>query len=192
MSIRFDSGGHSFSMTLPSRAEGESVEAMLLTTRAMLIPSEMLRTSQRDFTPQLSEVGIYVDAQRDKVVTIWGDVISALVVVPLSLDETLNDHYNDNFEYMTPLLLERADNRVEERFVIVERIEEVLALRAFDSSQLRFADIYEVEGEEELLYRLLRVSESLKLSAYTFILYGCSDKEYSLINLYFKNVQRCE
>ena len=152
VSIRYISGGHSFSEKEIEtiNAEGRSVEISIITPKSVLVPVEnYIDTNRGDYlaamglAPSANEVAI--EAARK------GDMV-AVVAVDKAFVESL-DKIKVNILLTTPLL----DKSIEQG-TIIDLVECVAYIRIYDGG-LRFAEAVEIYSDADLMATLERLNE---------------------------------
>lgn len=152
VSIRYISGGHSFSEKEIEtiNAEGRSVEISIITPKSVLVPVEnYIDTNRGDYlaamglAPSANEVAI--EAARK------GDMV-AVVAVDKAFVESL-DKIKVNILLTTPLL----DKSIEQG-TIIDLVECVAYIRIFDGG-LRFAEAVGIYSDADLMATLERLNE---------------------------------
>ena len=152
VSIRYISGGHSFSEKEIEtiNAEGRSVEISIITPKSVLVPVENYIDTNRDdylaamgLAPSANEVAI--EAARK------GDMV-AMVAVDKAFVESL-DKIKVNILLTTPLL----DKSIEQG-TIIDLVECVAYIRIYDGG-LRFAEAVGIYSDADLMATLERLNE---------------------------------
>lgn len=152
VSIRYISGGHSFSEKEIEtiNAEGRSVEISIITPKSVLVPVEnYIDTNRGDYlaamglAPSANEVAI--EAARK------GDMV-AVVAVDKAFVESL-DKIKVNILLTTPLL----DKSIEQG-TIIDLVECVAYIRIYDGG-LRFAEAVGIYSDADLMATLERLNE---------------------------------
>lgn len=153
VSIRYRSGGHSFSTeelkSLTSR--GESLEVVVVTPKCVLVPaSEYLSIHKADYlcsaglAPEITECIIDTPAVKDIIAVLAIDKAFAERLFNLKADIT----------FSTPLLSDLAI----ERGTLIELIDDVLYLRIYNNGLL-FAEAMEIKNDTDIIHILQRLHD---------------------------------
>lgn len=151
MSIRYTSGGHSFSAAeLAALGAAAGVEVYILTSKVTLIPVECYdNTRGADY---LASLGLAPAVDEIVVESIVKDGMVAVMAVDKIFVETLRNA-NVDVVFHTPLLDEAV-----ERGTIIELCGDVAFIRV-SRDGLRFAEAVEVKSDADLIYVAERLNQ---------------------------------
>lgn len=192
VSIRLRLSGHSFSKaSAPKPESGRGVTVELLSMRSMLIPSANVTSDVESLLSSMEFGGVVVDRESEDVVIITPEgKMAALVVVPSSLIDELNELYTpEAIAYTSPIL--KCGNKGDYEVVISLR-EDLMVIKVFADGGVIFCDMYEYSGQDDVLYRLARLSAVFDIPLYTINIYGGTKNLLNLLLKYYKDVHLCE
>lgn len=186
VSVRIDSGGHSFSVdTLPREvADGECVaEFCVVTCKTVLVPDEVFdETAAANY---LAVAGVPCSADETPV-TASANGITAVMAVARTFAEAVGRLSGGRARFTTPLLRECTP---EGRRLEISTAGDVSCFRICDKGRLRFAEALRTESAEDILYYTSELRSRFGLDEY--IIYICGDsaaEKARLLSKYFKGV----
>ena len=183
VSIRYISGGHSFSEKEIEtiNAEGRNVEISIITPKSVLVPVEnYIDTNRGDYlaamglAPSANEVAI--EAARK------GDMV-AVVAVDKAFVESL-DKIKVNILLTTPLL----DKSIEQG-TIIDLVECVAYIRIYDGG-LRFAEAVGIYSDADLMATLERLNEVFGIYNMYARAKGDTERILSVCQKSFKHIEK--
>ena len=183
VSIRYISGGHSFSEKEIEtiNAEGRSVEISIITPKSVLVPVEnYIDTNRGDYlaamglAPSANEVAI--EAARK------GDMV-AVVAVDKAFVESL-DKIKVNILLTTP----RLDKSIEQG-TIIDLVECVAYIRIYDGG-LRFAEAVGIYSDADLMATLERLNEVFGIYNMYARAKGDTERILSVCQNSFKHIEK--
>ena len=181
MSIRLESGGHTFSpTTLPTVADG-SVEVVLSTYKTALSPVDLFESAEPEVA--LAAVGIAPTANERVVCSDAVDGIVAVMAINEEALVALQDKYGERLRFVSPLQEEAMEQGVALRLDA-----DVLYARVYDDG-LRFAEAIEVRTEADILYYLESIHRVYNIYNMHARAMGRGDKLKALCGRCFKNLE---
>lgn len=146
VSIRLESGGHTFSPAQCPETEG-AVEVVVSTFKTTLVPAELF--VEEDARHILTAVGC-APAMNERVVSSapQGGIV-AVMAIDAACYDALTARYGERLCFTSPLM---ADNDMK-RGVAMHLDKDVLYVRVYDDT-LRFAEAMEMSSDGDMLYCL--------------------------------------
>lgn len=189
VSIRLESGGHSFSAdALPDELRNPQTEALfeVVTHKTLLIPSELF---ERDNAARYLAVAGLACRPDETALTAEKEGMTAVMAVSSKMLNAIRPHFGERAAFTSPLLeLENGGGR-ELRIALYG---DVSYFKLSDDGRLRFAEALRTVDFDEILYCLHILDERFGLAAYH--IYICGDgaaDTAARVKKYFRKV-KCE
>ncbi len=190
VSIRLNSGGHSFSAdtlsALAQRAESEPNARIVFvvdTPRVTLVPREEFSTEAME--SYLAVCGIECLSDEIAIAVDADEPIMAVVAINRAAHESIIAKLGDKAKFTTPLL---DDRHPEQHCVSISIGESVCYVRYQRPNELRFAEALTLGSDEDLLYYTMRIFEAESIALDTPIYINGSHSAVKLLKRYFKHV----
>ena len=190
VSIRLNSGGHSFSANtlsaLAQRADREpNIRFVFVidTPRVTLVPCEEFSTEASE--SYLAVCGIECQPNEIAIATNRLASIVAVVAINRTTYESIIAKLGERAEFTTPLL---DDRHPEQHCVSIYVGESVCYVRYHKAEGLRFAEALTLGSDEDLLYYTMRIFEAESIALNTPIYINGSHSVAKLLKRYFKHV----
>ena len=189
VSVRLDSGGHSFSAdNLPKRAFAQDVqvEFTVVTHKTVLVPAEA-------FDPEaaaalLAVAGLPCSADEEPLCITAGDK-TAVAAIDCRCATEIARLFGGRAAFVSPLL---HDCPAEERRLCIRTLGKVTFFTITDNGRLRFAEAFRTENSDEVLYYTRELDRRCMLEGYLIYIYGDEASETArLLKRYYKKV-KCE
>ena len=189
VSVRIDSGGHSFSVdTLPAKAleDGVTVEFAVITHKSVLVPSECLDAG--DAANWLSVSGLACNSDEQPLCVVSGRHTVVAAVAKTAVED-IAAKIGERAEFTSPLL-SHYDSDGKKLHICT--FGNVSYFKLYEDNRLRFAEAFKTAGEDDILYYAQGLNAHFGLSGYLIYIYGDRSAETAkLLKRYFKGV-RCE
>ena len=183
VSIRYKSGGHSFSEEALREAltDGHDVELCVITPKTVLVPRDCyIYTECCDY---LSAVGLAPSPSEIVVDAFGDDAMVAVMAVDRAFVERINAAGSRIF-FTSPLLAKPI-----ERGTVIELVEDVAYIRVYDV-MLRFAEAVAVQSDADLLFVLEKLNATYGIYNMYARAYGDVERVARISKGLFKNLER--
>lgn len=190
VSVRLDSGGHSFSVELlPKKAfdSASVVEFTVITHKSLLIPSEIFEASAA--ANYLAVAGLACSSAEQPLCMEAGDK-TVVAAVDRSCLETIGKQFDSRAVFTSPLL-QCCDNPSSKLHICT--YDRVACFKLYgEDGRLRFAEMLRCAGSDDILYYVHELSTQFDIDG--FLIYICGDhavESAKLLKKYFGRV-KCE
>ena len=183
VSIRYKSGGHSFSEEALREAltDGHDVELCVITPKTVLVPRDYyISTECCDY---LCAVGLAASPSEIVVDAFGDDAMVAVMAVDRAFVERINAAGSRIF-FTSPLLAKPI-----ERGTVIELVEDVAYIRVYDVT-LRFAEAVAVQSDADLLFVLEKLNTTYGIYNMYARAYGDVERVARISKGLFKNLER--
>lgn len=147
VSIRIESGGHSFSAEAVRVDDNAHVEAVVSTPKTALVPAELFAAA--DAEAHLAAVGVVPEADEQVVCSGVVDGTVAVMAIASECAETLRLRYGSRLSFLSPLQEEETIAKGSH----IRLDGDVLYVRVYNDG-MRLAEALEVASDADVLYYL--------------------------------------
>lgn len=168
VSVRIESGGHSFSSdTLPPKVlQAAEAEFCVVTDKTVLVPDEA-------FDPEYAERWLAVSGlacnDDELPLCVSRNGVTAIMAVARQCSAAIGREFGQRAHFTTPLL-EEYDS--EGRKLHIRTIGQVSYFKLYENGRLRFAEALKTEGPGDILYYMHKIDGRFGLDAYHIYIYG--------------------
>lgn len=189
VSVRIESGGHSFSVdALPKLAfdENAAVEFVVITHKTVLVPDELFdEAAAGDF---LAVAGLPC-AAGEMPLCIPDEGCTAVAAVSAECLSEIARQFGPRARFVSPMVMRSQSAG---RRLYIRTFGKVSYFNLWDEGRLRLAEAFVTADADEILYYVCGLDRNFGLGEYHIYIYGDgADETAKLLKRYFKNV-KCE